>query len=145
MEWFEVKIKFEKIDENGKEVKGSDSYLFDSVSFSDAEMKGFSEFEKIIKGSFSVEAIKKSKISEVFPYEDGDYWYKSVVVFETLDEQSGKEKPIKFEYLILASDIHKALDRLTDNLTDTTVDYTIKGIAESSIVDIYKYIQEDEN
>jgi hypothetical protein len=47
---------------------------------------------EMVKGEFSVTDIKKSRIAEVFPYENGEWWFKATINLVTIDEEAGKEK-----------------------------------------------------
>ena len=50
--WFECKVKYVKIDENGKEKKVTEPYLVDAVSFTEAEARIHTELEKMIHSDF---------------------------------------------------------------------------------------------
>ena len=45
-----------------------------------------------MSGDLDIKAIKKSKYIEIFPYEDGQFWFKVVINLMLYDEDSGKEK-----------------------------------------------------
>lgn len=139
MLWFEVKVKYYKTGEDGQEENISENYLFDAVSWTDAETKVTEEMNKISSGGFVIESIKKSKIVDVFAYDSGEYWLKVALDMVTLDESAGKEKKIKEHYLILANDIQQGLTRINKSLDSSTVPYYITGISVSNIVEIFPY------
>lgn len=145
MNWFEVKVKYMKIGNDGKEKKVSESYLFDAVSFSEAEKRTFEEMESMIQGEFVIDAIKISKVNELFPYDSGEWWFKAGVEMVTLDEDSGSEKKASFEYLVMADDIQEALNRLNENLSSCVVDYVIASVSVSNIVDVFHFIKSEED
>ena len=62
-------------------------------------------------GEFVVTDIKKSRLGEVFQFEDGEWWYKATVNLVTIDEEQGKEKKVRTYYLVEADDIQEALKR----------------------------------
>ena len=57
--WFECKVKYVKIDDDGRERKVSEVYLVDAVSFTDAETRIIQQMETMVRGEFMVDNIKK--------------------------------------------------------------------------------------
>ncbi len=137
--WFECKAKYQKIDDNGRERNVTESYLLDAVSFTDAEARIIAELQSMVRGEFTVTDIKKSKISEVFPFEVGEWWYRATINLVTIDEEAGKEKKLRVFYLVQADDIEQALQRLNESLSFLVVPYVTTSIAVSNIVDVFPY------
>jgi len=48
--WFETKVIYVKVDDDGREVKVAESYLLDAVTFTDAEARMIKELQSIIRG-----------------------------------------------------------------------------------------------
>jgi hypothetical protein len=138
--WFECKVKYQKIDNDGRERPVTESYLLDAVSFTDAEARIIAQMQMLVRGEFTVTDIRKSKIAEVFPYESGEWWYKAVINLVTIDEEAGKEKKLRTMYLIEADTILEALQRLDESLSFLIVPYTVSSIAVSLISDVFPYI-----
>ena len=92
--WFECKIRYEKVAENGMNKKVTEPYLVDALSFTEAESRIIEEITPFISGEFTVSDIKRANYSELFFCEDdeADKWYKCKLYFITLDEKSGAEK-----------------------------------------------------
>jgi hypothetical protein len=137
--WFEGKVKYQKIDENGRERTVSENYLLDAVSFTDAEARIIAELQTMVRGEFVVTDLKKSKIAEVFPFEAGEWWYRATINLVTIDEEAGKEKKLRVFYLIQADDIEQALKHLEESLSFLIVPYVVTAIAVSTIVDVFPY------
>lgn len=127
--WFEVKAK---ISQGEKAV--TETYLFDSVSFTDAETKAYEELQPI-----KIEAIKHAKIAELLPFDSGDFWYKIGVNMVTLNESKGIEESMKLNYIIQANEISQALLRFKKSIDNTIVPYVITSIAITPIVEIFTY------
>ena len=72
--WFECKVKYDKMMENGMQKKVSEPYLVDALSFTEAEARIIKEMTPFISGDFSVANIKRANISELFMDETGDKW-----------------------------------------------------------------------
>ena len=137
--WFESKVKYTKVSENGNEYKVTENFLLDAVSFTDAETRMIRQMEQIAKGEFTVTDIKKSKIAEVFPYDNGEWWFKATLNLVTIDEEAGKEKKIRTCYLVMADDIKQALERLDESLNYLVIPYVVSSMAVSTIVDVFPY------
>lgn len=137
--WFECKVKYVKVTESGKEQTVTENFLLDAVSFTDAETRITRQMQEMVKGEFSVTDIKKSRIAEVFPYENGEWWFKATINLVTIDEDAGKEKKLRTQYLIMADDIQEALTRLDESLSFMVIPYVISSLAVSTIVDVFPY------
>lgn len=137
--WFEVKIKYEKTAEEGKIVKVTETYLVDALSFMEAETRIIKEMKPFISGEFSVNAIRRAKINELFYNEDGDKWYRARVNFIALDEEKGVEKKTAVTMLVQANDTKEANAGIIEGMKGGMADYEIASVTETSIMDVYKY------
>ena len=72
--WFECKVKYQKIDNDGREKPVTENFLLDAVSFTDAEARIIAQMQTMVRGEFTVCDIKKSKIAEVFPDRNNTPW-----------------------------------------------------------------------
>lgn len=137
--WFECTIKYEKTAEDAKIVKVSEKYLVDALSFTEAEARITEEMKPFISGEFLVSAIKRVRFSELFENENGDKWFKAKVNFITLDEEKGVEKRTACYMLIQATDLKEAREQLVEGMKGTMADYEVESVAETKIIDVYKY------
>lgn len=134
---YEVKIKCNKTQENGKQKKVSEEYLVRN-----AELFGKAE-EFIIKEmqtsyeEFSVQSIKKSKYAEIDLSHGGDRYFSCKVVFITLDEKTNKESTSSELMLVCADNIGNAKTYLEELMKDSFVDYKIDTIKETKLMDVY--------
>lgn len=138
--WFECKVKYQKIDENGRERPVNENFLLDAVSFTDAETRIIAMMQTMVRGEFAVTDIRKSKIAEVFPFEAGEWWYRATINLVAIDEEAGREKKLRSVYLIQADDIREALDRLDESLSFLIVPYVVSSLAVSIIADVFPYM-----
>ena len=137
--WFECKIRYEKLDDKGKGKKVTETYLVDALSFSEAEERISKEVAPFMSGEFSISGIKKAGINEIFPNDEGDRWYKCKVNFISIDEVKATEKKITSTILVLGSNIKEACEHLEKALKDTMSDYEVPAITETPIMDIFPY------
>ena len=142
--WFECKIRYEKVMENGMQKKVMEPYLVGALSFTEAEARIIEEMTPFISGEFTVSDIKRANYSELFPCEDeaADRWFKCKLVFITLDEKSGAEKKTSTQVLVQAADLRDAVKRLDEGMKGTMADYQIASVAETAIMDVYPYSAE---
>ena len=108
--WFECKVKYDKTQENGSVKKVSEPYLVDALSFTEAEARITEEQRPFISGEFSVDAVKRTKIAEIFFNDGADRWYMVKVAFITIDEKTAKEKRSVSQILVQASNFREALE-----------------------------------
>ena len=139
--WFECKIRYEKLTENGITKKVTEPYLVDALSFTEAESRIIEEITPFISGEFTVADIKRANYSEIFPSdaEADDKWFKCKLYFITLDEKSGVEKKSATNILVQASDLREAVKNLDEGMKGTMADYVIASVAETAIMDMYPF------
>lgn len=137
--WFECKIKYDKMMENGLPKSVTEPYLVDALSFTEAEARIIEEIKPFISGEFTVSNIKRVKLADIFFDETGDKWYKAKLNYITLDEKSGAEKRTSAFMLIQAQDFATALATLTQEMGTTMIDYEVASITETPIMDVYRY------
>lgn len=140
--WFEVKIKHNKTGEDGNDKACSETYLFDAETFTEAEARTIEELTPYISGELKIEAIKKSNLIELFPYDTGEYWFKVAAEMVVLDESKGKETKTKLHYLVLADDLKQALTRFEKNVEQSVAPYVITLITLTAVVEVYPYKNE---
>lgn len=139
--WFLCTIKYNKVAENGLEKKVSEKYLFDSISFTESEGRCIEEMTPFISGEFEVSDIKRSNYSEIFFSDEvsADKYFRCKLYFITLDEKNGTEKKTATNILVQAADLRDAVKKLDEGMKGTMADYVIASVAETNIIDVYKY------
>ena len=144
---FECKVRYEKMMENGVSKKVSEPYVFDALSFTEAEARIIEEITPYISGEFTVSGIKRAKYSEVFFSEDeaADRWFKCKITFITLDEKSGAEKRSSTYMLVQAADLRDAIKKLDKAMEGSMADYKISAVSETPIMDVYPYTDKGES
>ena len=112
--WFECKIRYEKVMENGMNKKVTEPYLVDALSFTEAEARIIEEMTPFISGEFTVSDIKRANYSELFPSEEeaADRWFRD------------------------------AVKKLDEGMKGTMADYQIALVSETPLMDVYPYSAE---
>lgn len=135
--WFECKVRYERMTESGAVKKVNEPYLVDALTFTEAEARIIEKITPFISGDFSISAVKKTKISEIFFDDRGDRYYMVKVNFVTLDEKSGAEKKTANFILVQASDFAGALQKFEEGMHGTLADYEVASITETPIMDVF--------
>lgn len=136
-QWIETKLRYDKVMENGAVKKVTEPYLVDALSFAEAEARIIEEMRPFISGEFTVEAVKKAKIAEVFGSDTASRWWKVRVAFLTVDERTGAEKRDLTDFLVAGEDLDDAFSSFKQNMKRTMADYEVTAIAETAILDIF--------
>lgn len=138
--WFECKVSYEKLQESGAVKKVNEPYLVDALTFTEAESRIIEELTPCISGEFSISAVKKTRISEIFFDESGDRYYMAKVNFVSLDEKNGREKKISNFILVQASDFEDALKNFKKGMEGTMADFELVSLAETMIMDVFPLV-----
>ncbi len=136
--WFECKVRYDKLQENGAAKKVTEPYLVDALSFTEAEARITEEQRPFISGEFDVAAVKRSKIAEIAFFDECDKWYLVKVGFITVDEKSGVEKRSTSQILVQANGFKSAYDNFLEHMKGTMADYDIISLAETPLIDVYR-------
>ena len=136
--WFECKVRYDKMQENGMVKKVNEPYLVDALTFTEAESRIVEEMKPYISGEYSISSEKKTKISEIFYHEGGDRYYLVKAAFISYDNKTDTEKKSISQILVQACDLEEALNNFNEGMKGTVDDYTIVSIADTAIMDIFK-------
>lgn len=137
--WFECKVSYEKMLENGMQKKVTEPYLVDALSFTEAEARITEEIRSFISGEFTVSSVGRKRYSEIFFHENGKRYYKVKVYFITLDGNSGAEKRTPAQMLAQASTLKEALAVFEEGMKGTLADYVIAAVADTPLMDIFPF------
>lgn len=136
-QWFEVKVKYDKMLETGIQKTVTEPYLVDALSFTEAEARITEEMQPYISGEFVVSAVKKERYADIFYHEGGDRWYKVKANYITIDEKTAAEKKTANMMLVQASSFEEALKVFMDGMKDTMADFEIASITETALMDVF--------
>ena len=139
--YYEVKIQYQKMQEDGKEKKVTEQYVVEALSFTEAETRIIEEMTPYISGEFDVVAEKIAPYNEIILSDrtDDDKWFVSKVAFITIDEKTEKEKKQTFRYLVQAATSELALDYTKEMLSHGMSDYRIDAVQDTPTLDVFLY------
>ena len=137
--FYEVKVQYRKMLEDGKEKKVTEQYVVEALSFTEAESRIIEEMTPFIDGDFDVVSEKIAPYNEILlsdSYSD-DKWFVSKVAFITIDEKTEKEKKQTFRYLVQAATSELALDYTKEMFSHGMSDYCIEAVQDTPILDVF--------
>ena len=137
--YYEVKIQYHKMQEDGKEKKVTEQYVVEALSFTEAESRIIEEMTPYISGEFDVVSEKIAPYNEIFLSENStdDKWFVSKVGFITLDEKTAKEKKHTFRYLVQAETSEKAIDYTKEMFSHGMSDYSIEAVQDTPTLEVF--------
>ena len=144
--WFECKLAYEKVMEDGLQKKVTESYVVDALSFTEAERRIMEEMSAYISGEFDIKDIKIAPYKEIFfsDEEMADRWYKAKLQFITIDEKTEKEKRSNVNYLVQAGTLNGAVKNIDEVMGGTMNDYVTVSVAETTLMDVFEYKKADQ-
>ena len=143
--WFECKIRYEKIMEDGLPKKINDVYVVDALSFSEAEERIIEEMSSYISGEIEIVDVKIAPYREIFFADDNlaDQWFKAKLSFITIDERTDKEKRTSMMCLVNADNISSAINNIGEVMSGTMIDHVTTSISATKIFDVFEYKKKD--
>ena len=137
--YFEVKIQYQKMQEDGKEKKVTEQYVVEALSFTEAEARIVEEMLPYTDGDLDVVSEKIAPFNEILLSDNStdDKWFVSKVGFITLDEKTAKEKKQTFRYLVQAETSEIALDYTKEMLSHGMYDYSIDSLQDTPTLNVF--------
>lgn len=132
---YEGTITYTKVNETGKSVTCKEDYVLENkLSFSETEaflLNYFGSFEDI-----DVVSIKRSGIKEVANgrSNENEKLYKATICDIFLNEDSGKEKELRYDILLFALNIEKAHAFIKEYLSQG-YNMVLKSLKETKYID----------
>lgn len=137
--WFECKVRYSKMCEDGMERKCTEVYVVDAVSFGEAEEKIIKAVGQYHDSEIEVIGLKIAPYKEVFFADNdlADAWYNVKINYITIDEKTDKEKKTAVVYLFNAGNIDSAKKSVDEVMEQSMIDYKTTNIAETRIMDVF--------
>jgi len=135
--YFESKIRTEKMTEDGTQAKINELYVVNAMTFTECESKVLGYMEQYTQAEFEVLTEAKAKYKEIFfsDKEGEDLFFRVKLDFISLDENTGREKHSKTDYLVQGASVESAQKNVDEVMSGTRVDYKVVSISETAIQD----------
>ena len=139
MRYFEVKVKYDKVADNGAIKTVTEVYALAAQTFTDAERSIGDHIEPFVQGAFEVVGEKiaayDSFIYSDAPKADDKFWLVKYAII-TVNEFTGKEQTEYYHVLVEAIDVESATDVFNRMPGDTTCRELV-GIRESAVIECF--------
>lgn len=136
MRFFEVKIKIDKVLEDGTQKTVAETYAVDALSFTEAEARITQKMQPYITGEFNVTHIKIAQYNTVV-FNEGELFFLVKYNLITIDESTGKERRNAMYVLFRDDSIDKAKEHARSYMKGSDVNYEIEAIKETKIIDVF--------
>lgn len=131
-----AKVRYQKMDENGRTKAVTEQYLVDCLSKTEGETRITEELSALYP-DLQIKSIADTKIAEIFFDENADRWWLVNVAFITIDEKNGGDKEAVTQILVQADDFDSAVAAFKEGLKGTMADWRIKSVSETPYMDVY--------
>ncbi len=139
--WYETKVKYDRMMDNGLLKTTSELYVVDALSFAEAESYVTASMRSFVSGDFKITNIVEASYKEIFFSDEkkDDRWYKAKLQFITIDEETERERRQNMYYLLQADTLACAVRYIDEIMSKTMIDYVIVSVAETAIMDVYEH------
>lgn len=141
--WYSCKVKHNKEVDEGMLKQVTDVFLLDAISYTDAESRLYEICEQDVHGEFTVAQITKTNITEVIHEEYAKKWFKSKVVYKTVDGDNDRETTVNLYLLVSADHVKQAFEMIEGHLASMLVPYDIPSISLTNILEVYPYVPKE--
>jgi len=135
--WFECRVSYDKVQENGAIKRITESYLVEAENFTEAEDRITRSMQPYISGDFTVSAVRRRNYDTVLEG-NGDTYYRVKIICITIDERSGAEKKNNLFLLVQAEGFGAAMGDARDFMRNSMADWTFHTITETSIIEVFR-------
>lgn len=138
--WVEVRVSYDGVAENGKETNMKETWLVRAATFAEAESRATEKvcaYDGCVE-NVGVEACVKRNIAAFWVSSlNGDKFYKVRCEGLLVNENTGKERIVKREYLVLSPNMLDAYETFVKCMSDSDFsEFEVLGINLTPIVEV---------
>ena len=137
MKFFEVKIKIDRVLEDGTQKTVTETYAVDALSFTEAEARITEEMQPYITDGFAVVGEKIAQYNEVV-FNGGELFFLVKYNLLTIDVATMKERRKAMHVLFKEENIDAAKESAREYMRGAVVNYEIEAIRETKILDVIR-------
>ena len=137
--YYEVKIQYQKMQEDGKEKKVTEQYVVEALSFTEAEARIIEEMTPYFSGEFDVVSEKIAPYNEILISDslNDDKWFISKVSLITLDEKTAKENKTSQRLLVQADTSQTALEYTKKLFDSSMTEFSIDAVKDTPTLEVF--------
>ena len=138
--FYHIKLNYEAVDEKGANVNKNEEYLVkDCELHAEAEQRGYEHASEYQLNEPDVTSVKRSNIrefvNEVASY-DEDIIYDAIIADVYINENTGKEKELKYHVGVFAKNMDDATKKVYEYMKQGLNDMRFIGVKETKILEI---------
>lgn len=139
--YFECKIRYDKVMENGMNKKVTEAYLVEAMSYTEAENDFIDYILPYISGEYEIKDIKRTNYKELFLSDEStaDRYFACKLELITINEKTEQEKKTKMDYLVQAANLKDAMKKLDAAMSNSMADYNAVCIKETALLDVFQH------
>lgn len=136
----QVKVRLDRVQEDGSIKQVSEVYLVETAHFGVAERTVQEEIAPTASGYFDIVAIARKNYAEVLreQEDEAEKWFHCKLNLVTLDEKSGREKKSPFDLLVNADTAMDAHKRVDEHMKGSISDYVVEKVEETKILEVFE-------
>lgn len=138
--FYHIKINYESLNEQGESVNKSEEYLVkDCELHAEAEQRGYEYASEYQFNDADIVSVKRSNIREFVnevANEDETIIYDAIIADIYINENTGKEKMLKYHVGVFAKSMSDATKKVYEYMNQGLNDMRFIGVKETKIVEI---------
>lgn len=138
--FYHIKISYESLNEQGESVNKNEEYLVkDCELHAEAEQRGYEYASEYQFNDPDIVSVKRSNIREFVnevANEDETIIYDAIIADIYINENTGKEKLLKYHVGVFAKSMSDATNKVYEYMKQSMTDMRFIGVKETKIVEI---------
>ena len=138
--FYHIKINYESLNEQGENVNKNEEYLVkDCDLHAEAEQRCYEYASEYQFNEPDITSVKRSNIREFVnedPDEDETIIYDAIIADVYINENTGKEKEMKYHVGVFAQSVSDATKKVYEYMNQGLNDMRFIGVKETKIVEI---------
>lgn len=138
--FYHIKISYESLNEQGESVNKNEEYLVkDCELHAEAEQRGYEYASEYQFNEPDITSVKRSNIREFVnevANEDETIIYDAIIADIYINENTGKEKLLKYHVGVFAKSMSDATKKVYEYMNQGMNDMRFIGVKETKIVEI---------
>ena len=136
--YYEITDRVKRVKDDGTEKEVNERYITDCLTFAEAEQKGMEAYSADNTDG-DVVAVKRSNVREIVnENEEKQHYFKATIVDTFIDDNTEKEKELRYYVLIRADNLTEATSKANDYLRQGLSDMRLDGIVKTNILELLK-------
>ena len=138
--FYHIKINYESLNEKGENVNKTEEYLVKNCELhAEAEQRGYEHASEYQFNETDITSVKRSNIREFVnevANEDENIIYDAIIADIYINENTGKEKELKYHVGVFAKSVSDATKKVYEYMNQGLNDMRFIGVKETKIVEI---------